>query len=118
MSAGIACTAGYYCIVGATTITPILSQQGGAKCPIGYYCPTGTSSPIPCAPGTYQPYIMKTAVTDCIVCPPGSYCEDYASASTQQCDDGWYCDTGETSPRPIDPTTLAAKICPVGFSCT
>ena len=40
------CSAGYYCIIGTTTITPTESSQGGYKCPKGSYCEEGVNAPM------------------------------------------------------------------------
>jgi len=52
-----------------------INLDGGAICNPGYYCPLGTSVQIPCPAGTYNPSQGKSALTDCIACTAGSYCE-------------------------------------------
>jgi hypothetical protein len=48
------CKAGFVCIGGSSTDSPI-DFQTGYKCPKGYYCPEGTTIELPCLPGTYNP---------------------------------------------------------------
>eukprot|EP00826_Nyctotherus_ovalis_P041904 TRINITY_DN426_c0_g1_i4.p1 TRINITY_DN426_c0_g1~~TRINITY_DN426_c0_g1_i4.p1 ORF type:complete len:391 (+),score=0.86 TRINITY_DN426_c0_g1_i4:1433-2605(+) len=73
------CAAGYYSIEG---------DKVCHICPEGTYCPAKSSSPTPCAPGTYQDqkgqesckscgtgeYSLSGAITACVKCPEGSYC--------------------------------------------
>lgn len=106
------CTIGYYCLGGTITPTPInISSDKGAICPAGYYCPVSTSSPIPCPQGKYNAFTQKGALTDCLVCPPTKYCEGAAVKDPLSCQDGFFCDGSDTSPRPEN------KQCPKGFSC-
>ncbi|XP_023933458.1 uncharacterized protein LOC106181652, partial [Lingula anatina] len=67
---GSPCAAGYYCIRGSPTATPV-NETYGDICPTGYYCPVGSSSPQPCAAGTYA---NVTGTVTCPACPAGSYC--------------------------------------------
>lgn len=57
------CSAGYYCILTATTLTPTDGVTGDG-CPAGYYCPQGSAAPTPCSPGTYSPSPLNTQVTE------------------------------------------------------
>ena len=59
--------AGYYSANQSTIIyTP---------CPLGYYCPIGSFSPIPCPLGTIGTETMMANLTQCTICPAGSYCQ-------------------------------------------
>ncbi len=80
------CTASNYCPDGCST--PV-------ACPKGHYCPVGTMflNQFPCAPGTYNPSLSKTASTDCISCTAGYYCPP-GSPVQIQCPPGYYCPAG------------------------
>ena len=120
------CDAGYFCTNKATRVDPG-SNDGGGVCPAGYYCPSpitasstpalsdydsGTRHPYPCLPGTYRANTGGALIGECDTCTNGYYCPDYATTSVTICDEGWYCDAGETSPRP------EGKFCPIGHFCT
>ena len=68
------CPAGFYCMSGSTTYTHQL-------CPAGYYCPTSTrhSFEYPCPKGSYNPIDGSSGPEDCLMCPPGEYCEGTSS---------------------------------------
>ena len=68
------CTSGHYCSLGAIDPNPI-SQGYGDFCPAGNYCPLGTGTPVPCPIGTFLPDTGKTAISDCLDCTPGKYCD-------------------------------------------
>jgi hypothetical protein len=46
------CSAGYYCIGGASSSTPTDGITGDI-CPMGAYCPTGSNQTTLCPPGTF-----------------------------------------------------------------
>ena len=48
------CTAGYFCLGGATSVRPMNSLFNGGICPAGQFCPISTSSPSNCAAGSYS----------------------------------------------------------------
>lgn len=64
------CTPGYYCLRESVTYTDQV-------CPSGYYCPLGTrhAFEFPCPMGSYNPVNGSDSHTDCLVCPPGKFCE-------------------------------------------
>ena len=47
------CSAGFWCISGAATDSPI-DGTTGRRCPEGHYCPSGTTVPVPCPVGTWS----------------------------------------------------------------
>lgn len=105
------CSAGFYCLEGASSPTP-RDRVTGAVCPTGYYCPIGSQMPTPCDPGYYQSAQGKSAVSDCIICPAGFYCADRASPSISGiCSAGYYCPVGQITPTPV------AYICDIAFFC-
>lgn len=123
------CVAGFYCPVGSVTPTE-------GPCPAGYYCPAattapvicpvgsicmfGSSTPVACPEGTYNVYTGKSALTDCLPCPAGMYCNTRASVG-QICPIGSFCPMNSTSPIQClaggycDVTGLITpKLCPSG----
>lgn len=99
------CQAGYYCPLGSTSITQTI-------CPVGHYCLAGSGVPTPCPRGTYNPSTGKTALSQCLTCPVGSYCETAALTSpTGSCAAGYYCKTEHFVARPV------AEECPAGYEC-
>ena len=74
------CPAGFYCMSGSTTYTHQL-------CPAGYYCPTSTrhSFEYPCPKGSYNPIDGSSGPEDCLMCPPGEYCEGTSSRLIKIC---------------------------------
>jgi hypothetical protein len=48
------CSAGYYCIGGASKTNPD-DGSTGSKCPAGHYCPEGSYYAVPCPIGYYSP---------------------------------------------------------------
>ena len=116
----------------AVTVQLICSFLGSCKCLvfpfpithliyfcmilIGHYCPNGTefSTQYKCPPGTYNPVNGSTALTDCLECPGGEYCEGEANvAPTGLCYPGWYCSGGSDSPN----TTTHGGECQRGTYC-
>ena len=79
------CDAGYYCTAAAVTPTPTDGSTGDV-CTIGHHCPEGTTSPIPCADGTYM---SQTQATSCLPCTPGYYC--VSGSAPALCPPGFYC---------------------------
>eukprot|EP01022_Parablepharisma_sp_SALTPOND_P014589 TRINITY_DN199_c1_g1_i1.p1 TRINITY_DN199_c1_g1~~TRINITY_DN199_c1_g1_i1.p1 ORF type:complete len:4309 (-),score=431.50 TRINITY_DN199_c1_g1_i1:34-12960(-) len=68
------CAAGYVCLLGATTATPVDKQiDKGYECPKGYYCPEGTYEPTACPTGTFNNKLKGTTVSSCMPCESGTY---------------------------------------------
>ncbi|XP_064629299.1 uncharacterized protein LOC135488586 [Lineus longissimus] len=104
------CDEGFYCVGNATSPRP----QGveGGRCRPGYYCPKRSASEQPCPAGYFQPSWMAEAVSWCISCTAGYYCNETAlAAPTGLCDPGYYCPIGQTTSNPKQ------FICPPGYYC-
>ena len=67
------CTAGYYCIGGASVHNP-MDGSSGDICPAGFYCPSGSYWPTPCPLGTYSDSVQNEQLEDCHACSYGEYC--------------------------------------------
>lgn len=93
------CQAGYYCLGGSSTPTP-LNGTHGDQCMVGHYCPEGSNQSLPCGPGTYS---SQPLATQCDFCPPGHYCLD--GIDPFDCPVGFYCPLG---------TGYDLKPCPSG----
>ncbi|XP_038634724.1 neurogenic locus notch homolog protein 3-like [Scyliorhinus canicula] len=97
------CEAGFYCLKGAKTATP-LDGLTGDICPVGHYCPLGSAGPIPCEDGTFVNY---TGAEECDVCPAGHLCTNRMQA--EPCPHGSYCPEGTgTFPQPCPVGTFGA----------
>eukprot|EP00994_Dinema_validum_P000383 NODE_1071_length_1119_cov_117.414953_g820_i0.p1 GENE.NODE_1071_length_1119_cov_117.414953_g820_i0~~NODE_1071_length_1119_cov_117.414953_g820_i0.p1 ORF type:complete len:315 (-),score=41.32 NODE_1071_length_1119_cov_117.414953_g820_i0:16-960(-) len=102
------CAGSYYCLLAATTPTPVDGLTGDI-CPPGFYCPIGSGVPQPCPPGTYSAKSGASVVSDCEACASGSYCDDYGLTHvTAACLAGFYC---------VPATSLPTLVCPFGFHC-
>ena len=89
------------------------SPFGPVNCKPGFYCPL-TGSPEPCPAGTYSDLNngdLKSA-DDCLVCPPGYFCDGSDPTSFQICPGGYYCPAGLTNGQ-ANPCT-AGNYCPEG----
>ena len=88
----IPCEAGYYCKGGTLLESRELCNQG-------YYCPSGTQSTNenPCPAGRYSSQYGLTDVSECSICPPGSYCNGSSPHTTAPCKPGYYCPAGTNS---------------------
>lgn len=67
------------------------------KCPPGEFCIKGQSTGTKCLPGTFNPMDKRKAISDCIPCDPGYYCD--LSGMTQAikpCDAGYWCKLGSS----------------------
>ena len=93
------CQAGYYCLGGSSTPTP-LNGTHGDQCKVGHYCPEGSNQSLPCGPGTYS---SQPLAIQCDLCPPGRYCLD--GIDPFDCPSGFYCPLG---------TGYDLKPCPSG----
>ncbi|CAH1789583.1 unnamed protein product [Owenia fusiformis] len=99
------CDPGYYCPIGSVLPTEV-------DCPVGHFCPQGSDIPEPCRNGTYGPGTRLTSQADCTPCDAGSYCnETGASSVSGDCDPGYYCPPGQTSPTPFDYPCTAGHFC-------
>jgi hypothetical protein len=113
------CPAGYTCAVG----NPVPED-----CAPGKYCPEGQSA-IDCPRGRYQPYTIRSNLDDCLVCPPGFFCNatSITSYTHWPCPTGHFCLNGTTQPLDCPSGTFrntlgAAKqgdcfTCPPGRYC-
>jgi hypothetical protein len=109
------CSAGYYCVSGASSSTPSDGVTGNS-CLAGSYCPAASSWPTPCPIATINPYRTKTTAGSCIQCPAGSYCAGVGLANaTGLCAAGFYCTGNATVPSPVDGIT--GNVCPIAFYC-
>ena len=68
------CDAGYVCVSGANSSRPT-DMVTGYECLAGYYCPEGSAQDTKCPAGTYSNGLGLENVTECVDCPPGSYCD-------------------------------------------
>eukprot|EP00347_Sterkiella_histriomuscorum_P024098 403332318 len=113
------CSAGYFCKTGSPSATPAinltLSINSGyitkyGICPRGNYCPIGSEDPTPCPIGYYLNGEGGNALSDCVKCQAGSYCDATGLAVPKgNCDLGYYCEAGSDS--------IQETVCPVGHYC-
>eukprot|EP00916_Digyalum_oweni_P001663 GHVL01003165.1.p1 GENE.GHVL01003165.1~~GHVL01003165.1.p1 ORF type:complete len:2482 (-),score=594.12 GHVL01003165.1:550-7173(-) len=77
------------------------------ECPMGHYCPAEAFEPLPCPVATYRDKTMGIHRGDCIMCPPGYFCEvsGIGEYDFWLCPIGYYC--------PYD-GTLIPLLCPAG----
>ncbi|XP_062816991.1 zonadhesin isoform X2 [Anolis carolinensis] len=110
------CSAGYYCTTGASTPIPS-DDPAGNVCPRGHYCPKGSALPQPCPHGFYSNSTGNTKIEDCLLCPPGYYCDGTGlSSPSGLCAAGFYCSGGSVSSRPMQITSKGGQ-CPPGHFC-
>ncbi|XP_026534414.1 neurogenic locus notch homolog protein 4-like [Notechis scutatus] len=110
------CSAGYYCLAGASIPTPMKDLLGNI-CPRGHYCPKGSGTPQPCPLGFYSNSTGNTKLEDCLLCRAGYFCDGTGLVSPAGlCDLGFYCSGGAVSPRP-DLVTSKGGRCPPGHYC-
>lgn len=111
------CTAGYYCVLNATTAQPVDGVTGDI-CPTGHYCPEGFGEPFPCEDGTYA---GTTGMAVCDECTAGHYCVPGVSDVTPEaCPIGFYCPAGTGhiwTPCPIGTFSAATGLSAVS-QCT
>ena len=87
---------GKYC--NGSTVVPL-------ECPAGHFCVEGTRAPYehPCPPGYFNNKTGQIDKRSCEPCTPGMYCEGPGSVNPDgDCDEGFFCRMGSTSPRPGD----------------
>lgn len=96
------CARGYYCVLGSSSPTPSLSNEGG-PCPQGTYCKAGTSWPYPCPKGTFGDRPNLPSEADCTTCPPGEFCSHSGlTAPNGSCLPGFYCGNRSEEANPLD----------------
>lgn len=111
-----ACKAGYICNAGSRTPTPGLNAAGsdanGYRCPKGHYCEEGATKEKACPVGTYLNRRGGEALSDCVKCPAGKFCDQSGADNPKgDCAPGYYCPAGSTTSTP------AAYRCPIGHEC-
>ncbi|XP_074536526.1 uncharacterized protein LOC141798463 [Halichoeres trimaculatus] len=110
------CVAGFVCVGGAFTPSP-LDSVTGFLCPPGFSCSVGTSVPEPCPKGTFSEKSGLVDKSQCHSCSPGFYCsESGLSAVSGPCLPGFYCLEGSQSSTPI--SNVSGGVCPTGHFCT
>ncbi|CAM9353846.1 unnamed protein product, partial [Chrysoparadoxa australica] len=81
-----ACTAGYTCLGGTITPTPLSEEDDrGYICPVGHYCPEGSSEPTPCPSGTYNPTTGGEDIDSCLPCNADFYQAETGYSSCLPC---------------------------------
>ena len=109
------CAPGYYCVLGATTLTPASSTRGG-PCLQGWFCETGWSWPTPCPKGTFGDRDHLPSEPDCTTCPPGEFCaQSGLGAPNGSCLAGFYCSNRSEEANPVG--KAYGDECPVGYFC-
>lgn len=137
------CDPGFYCQEGSNSSSPLTDSYMGGPCPAGTFCTKGSTSPVPCAAGTYNSLVEQEACLDCeegyycelgsvnmTVCPQGYYCLNNTEFSSQYaCPNGTYNNqTGATSADycqlcppgsycPTDGMAEPAGLCDAGWYC-
>lgn len=124
----VTCPSGHYCKIGDSSprVCPAANYcpEGSSSpilCPRDSYCPTGTDEPIPCPYG-YRTLLTntlsRTSLSDsCEICPPGQYGNTTDQLECFDCDAGYVCLEGATSPNPVNRTYQKGYICPAGHYC-
>ena len=103
------CEAGYFCMSGATSATPI-DEPNANICPAGSFCPPGSESPIGCPAGTFSSSTGLGNVSQCSPCIAGYFCQDIGLILSQgECTESWFCPEGSSSPNQVE--------CPAGLFC-
>ena len=111
------------------TYQPSEGQPACLECTQGHYCPTGSSSPVPCAEGSYSFGVGLSIQSQCLPCPPGTECPagavvpiacepgthapDYRMAKCIQCSEGTF--TGLYNATECV-ACVRGHYCPVGSS--
>ncbi|XP_026190433.1 cell death abnormality protein 1-like [Cyclospora cayetanensis] len=137
------CSAGHFCVAGASTQTPEDEWiDGGGACTPGYFCPEGSTVPTPCPNGKYCPDAKATLPKG--ECMAGHYCAHHATNqrattafSSRECPSdvkqgvcplGSFCPPGAVFPYKCPPGTVRSTTggtsitdcqpCPEGNYCT
>ena len=115
------CPAGFFCNYGTSISIPNGTFPFSGPCPEGFYCPKGTLFPIQCPPSTYRPITGGMDISDCLICPSGSYCATPGLAFVSGlCSPGYYCPEGQSlsNPYPCIPGTYCAAGSSFPISCS
>lgn len=98
--AQVPCPAGFIC-TGQTAIAHTTDNL----CPKGKVCPPGSAEGEDCAKGTYAPF---RGMSECLICPPGFFCNDPDSdLKAQMCPAGHFCTAGE--PKRLYTTVIVRR---------
>lgn len=94
-----ACPIGFFCPQGSVAPEKCLGGRYGSAgslpdgqcsgiCARGHYCPAGSTSDkaAACPAGTFNSLTGARSITECVVCPIGSYCP-YAAVAALKCND-------------------------------
>lgn len=80
------CAAGYICFSGASTPTPVnVGTDNGYQAPAGYYAGAGDTSLSECPVGTYNEFLAKSSIDDCLTCPEDSFNSQKAASECSTC---------------------------------
>nr|CCA16646.1 conserved hypothetical protein [Albugo laibachii Nc14] len=80
------CEPGFVCMGGTTSNSPLdVALDQGYPCPVGHFCPRASHFELPCPPGTYQPKERAGNVSECLLCPLGTYQIHSAATSCVPC---------------------------------
>ncbi|KAL8273754.1 hypothetical protein Esti_002354 [Eimeria stiedai] len=116
--------AGVYSYEGATSV------DGHGRCAKGYYCPEGSADPFAasCPPGTYNPEEGGVSVDDCLPCPEGKDCSEFAVSEPRECPTSHFCPPNSTRPVACPTGTYSKESglksesqcikCPAGKFCS
>ncbi|OAF70388.1 hypothetical protein A3Q56_01860 [Intoshia linei] len=142
---GFSCPIGHYCLSGSIqpiqckpgTYQDVVGQDKCKSCLIGHMCPvSGVSVPIdcpkgfyciagitdemkPCPTGTYNDLINQSTSIACKTCPPKKYCDgEGLDQPTGDCESGYICASGSTTPKPKVLDLNGNQPCPVGMYCS
>eukprot|EP01135_Chromosphaera_perkinsii_P005913 Nk52_evm8s371 gene=Nk52_evmTU8s371 len=109
------CSAGYFCVSGATSPTPRIGLNANV-CPKGHYCVSGTITPVKCPAGKYASQENLKAESECTACDPGKYCASSGlQAVTGDCAAGFFCGGGSMESNPTGKSY--GDVCPAGKYC-
>ncbi|XP_077985306.1 uncharacterized protein LOC144439946 [Glandiceps talaboti] len=110
------CTAGYYCVLYASTPTPDPANVTGGPCPQGTFCEAGSEWYTPCPKGTFGDRDKLPSEADCTDCYPGKYCmQSGLTEPNGSCLAGYYCQLRAIDPNPSNESY--GDICPSGYYC-
>lgn len=110
------CDAGFWCIKGSSTKTPLDGVTGSA-CITGHFCPQGTPMPLPCRLGSWSNSTGLKEISECQDCPGGQYCNGTGLAEPSgPCSARFYCSQNSSTPTPDDNGVTGAP-CPIKTYC-